>query len=155
LTGEVSVEITTDFPERFAPGSRLEWRRGGESRSLVVAAGRRHGTRWLVRFEGIEGPDAARALSGGELEIPEAGALPPPEGAYYSHQIEGWRCEDERGLRLGDVAGLERTAAGPLLTVKTTEGKSVLVPFVETIVLRIDEPGRRIVLDPPEGLFDL
>jgi 16S rRNA processing protein RimM len=39
--------------------------------------------------------------------------------------------------------------------VKTPEGRSVLVPFVETIVTRIDEPGRRIVLDPPEGLFDL
>jgi len=155
LSGEVSVEITTDFPERFAPGARLEWRRGTETRSVVVAAGRPHGSRWLVRFEGIEGPDAARALSGGELGVPESEAFAAPAGAYYSHELEGWPCEDPRGEALGAVEGLERTAAGALLTVKTPEGKSVLVPFVETIVLRVDEEGRRIVLDPPAGLFEL
>jgi 16S rRNA processing protein RimM len=155
LSGEVSVEITTDFPERFAPGARLEWRRGTETRSLVVAAGRPHGSRWLVRFEGVEGPIAAKALSGGELEVPEAEALAAPAGAYYSHEIEGWRCEDARGTALGAVEGLERTPGGALLTVKTPEGKSVLVPFVEAIVLRIDREGRRVILDPPAGLFEL
>ncbi len=151
----MSVESRTDFPERFAPGSRLEWRRGEESRPLVVAASRRHGGRWLLRFEGCERPEDARLLSGGELGVPEADALPAPEGSYYSHEVEGWRCEDARGGVLGTVAGLERTRAGPLLTVTTPAGKPVLVPFVEAIVLRMDEAGRRIVIDPPEGLFEL
>ena len=69
--------------------------------------------------------------------------------------MEGWRCEDREGTTLGTVEGLERTPAGPLLTVKTPEAKLVLVPFVEGIVVRIEPSERRVVLDPPEGLFDL
>jgi 16S rRNA processing protein RimM len=62
---------------------------------------------------------------------------------------------DGGGAALGEAAELETTAAGPLLTVRTPEGKIVLVPFVAGIVVRVDAPGRRIVLDPPGGLFDL
>ena len=30
-----------------------------------------------------------------------------------------------------------------------------LVPFVRELVPAVDVPGGRVVLDPPEGLFDL
>lgn len=155
LRGEVSIEAATAFPERFREGARLEWRRELESRSLILVAARPHGGRWLLRFEGIEDVDAARALSGGELVVPESEAFPAPEGFYYSHRIEGWRCEDRRGKPLGTVANLEQTPGGPLLTVTTLAGKSVLVPFVASIVIEIDEATPRIILDPPEGLFEL
>ncbi|MGH9366749.1 MAG: ribosome maturation factor RimM, partial [Thermoanaerobaculia bacterium] len=32
LSGELSVQIATDFPRRFRPGARLLWRRGGNTR---------------------------------------------------------------------------------------------------------------------------
>jgi len=121
----------------------------------VIAASRRHGSRWLLRFVGCDSPEGARELSGGELVVAEEDARPAPEGSYYSHQVEGWRCEDLAGASLGTVAGLETTPAGALLTVRTPEGKPVLVPFVEGIVSRMDPEGRRVVLDPPEGLFEL
>ncbi len=155
LGGEVSIEAATAFPERFRKGTRLEWRRGPETRSLILATSRPHGGRWLLRFEGIEDVDAARALSGGELVVPESESFPAPEGFYYSHRIQGWRCEDRRGTPLGTVADLEQTPGGPLLTVSTPEGKSVLVPFVASIVVEVDDSRGRIVLDPPQGLFEL
>jgi 16S rRNA processing protein RimM len=99
--------------------------------------------------------DEARALSGGELSVPEEAAVKPPEGFYFGHEVAGWRCEDPSGRLLGTAAGLEQTPAGPLLSVDAPEKKGVLVPFVEGIVVAIDRAGRRIVLDPPHGLFDL
>jgi 16S rRNA processing protein RimM len=42
-----------------------------------------------------------------------------------------------------------------LLSVETRPGKIALVPFVHGIVVEVDREGRRIVLDPPEGLMDL
>lgn len=149
------MEVATSFPERFRGGARLLWRRGAEERPLVVAGARPHGGRFLLRFEGIEDPETARALAGGELLVAGNEAFPAPEGFYYSHRIEGWRCEDAAGRALGVVERLEQTAAGPLLTVATPKGKSVLVPFVDSIVVEIDESGGRVVLDPPEGLFEL
>jgi ribosomal 30S subunit maturation factor RimM len=51
--------------------------------------------------------------------------------------------------------GLEQTAAGGLLEVRTPSGRAALVPFVRPIVVEVRAEDRLIVLDPPEGLFDL
>lgn len=149
------MDLATDFPERFRPGTRVTWKRLGEERSLVVASVRPHAARVLLRFENVSGVDAARALSGGELVVAESSAFPAPEGFHYAHEIRGWPCDDEAGRPLGEAAELETTAAGPLLTVRTPEGKLVLVPFVAGIVVRVDSLAKRIVLDPPGGLFEL
>ncbi|MEO8430590.1 MAG: ribosome maturation factor RimM [Acidobacteriota bacterium] len=155
LRGEVSVETRSDFPERFAPGAVLEWQAAGVKRALTIRSVRPHGSRLLVAFEGIADVDAARALSGGALHVAEAEAAPPRPDFYYSHQIEGWRCEDLSGRLAGKVRLLEQTPAGPLLSIELASGKEALVPFISPIVVSVDEPGRRIVIDPPEGLLDV
>jgi 16S rRNA processing protein RimM len=106
-------------------------------------------------FEGVESIDEARGLCGGDLSVNSDDVFRPPEGFYYSHELEGFRCEDPRGELLGVASGLEQTTAGPLLSLDAPEKKGLLVPFVEGIVVRVDRAGRRIVLDPPDGLFDL
>jgi 16S rRNA processing protein RimM len=153
--GEVSVSIQTDFPERFAPGLSLLWRRGSESRVLVVASVRPHTGRLLVAFVGVDDADGARALSGGDLCVARADAFPAPEGFFYEHEIQGWSCEDAAGGRLGTAVGFERTPAGPLLRVETRPGTVALVPFVHGLVVGVDRGARRIVLDPPAGLLEL
>ena len=155
LAGEVSVEIATDFPERFRAGSTLVWRRSGEERRLILSGARPHGRRMLLSFEGVRDAEAARAISGAELCVTTDEAFPAPEGFFYGHQIRGWLCEDSAGRRLGHAVGLEQAPAGPLLSVETRPGKVALVPFVHGIVVTVDRAGRRIVLDPPEGLLDL
>jgi 16S rRNA processing protein RimM len=155
LTGEVSASVLTDFPERFVPGGVFVWKRGSDERSLTLSAVRPHGGRLLLAFEGIDGPEDARSLSGGDLCVSAGDAVPAPPGFFYDHEIRGWVCEDAAGRRLGEAAGLESTPAGPLLSVEIRPGKVALVPFVEGIVLEVDRPGRRIVLDPPEGLLEL
>jgi 16S rRNA processing protein RimM len=154
LLGELSIEPVTSFPERFRAGLGLAWQKGDERRTLTVASVRPHGNRLLVAFEGVTSIDEARALSGGDLSVPSEEAVPAPEGFYYSSEIVGWRCEDRQGRLLGTAKGVEETPAGPLLTIDSTE-KEVLVPFVSGIVVEVDRAARRIVLDPPDGLFDL
>ena len=155
LAGEVSVELVTEFPERFVPGAKLTWTRGNETRGLEVASVRGHPGRLLLGFTGIRDAEAARALAGGELSVGEEEAFPAPAGFYYSHELEGFSCEDSRGRPLGLVAGLGRAPAGPMLTVRTTAGREVLVPFVQEMIVKIDRGARRIVLELPEGLLDL
>ena len=88
--------------------------------------------------------------------MPEEDAIEEPEDFYYSHRIEGWRCEDTRGNELGRAAGLERTpGGGPMLSVDTGRAEPVSIPFTRPIVVSVDAKRRRIVLDPPEGLMDL
>jgi 16S rRNA processing protein RimM len=42
-----------------------------------------------------------------------------------------------------------------MLSIETPSGREALVPFVAPIVVAVDEDGRRIVIDPPDGLLDL
>ena len=155
MSGQVAVEPVTDFPERFAAGARLFWRRDDVERELTVASVRPHGARLLVRFDAVEGADAARELSGGDLLVPEAEAVPPPHDFYYGHRIAGWRCEDTAGRVLGKVVGLERAGGSSLLSIDTGGKEPVSVPFTRPIVVSVDASNETIVLDPPEGLMDL
>jgi 16S rRNA processing protein RimM len=155
LAGELSIEIVTAFPDRFAPGARLVWRRGDVEKSVTLAAVRPHAGRLLMTFAGVTNVDAARELAGGDLCVAESEAFPAPEGFYYSHQIRGFRCEDRGGRLLGLAMGVEPTPGGPLLSVETPAGRTALVPFVHAIVINVDPSARLIVLDPPEGLMDL
>ena len=153
--GEVSVEPATDFPERFAAGARFLWRREEVERAVSVVTARPHGARILIRFEGVEGVAAARSLAGGELWIPEEDAIPPPEGFYYGHEVEGWRCEDRAGRVLGRAQRLTQTPGGAMLFVDTGGAEPVPVPFVRPIVVSVERAEKRIVLDPPAGLMEL
>ena len=155
IVGELSVDPVTSFPERFRAGLSLVWQKADERRTLAVSSVRPHGNRLLVTFEGVASIDEARRLCGGDLSVHSTEAVPAPEGFYYSHELAGWRCEDVQGRLLGSVAGLEKTTAGPLLEVDTPSKKGVLVPFVQGILVTIDRDSRRVVLDPPDGLFDL
>jgi 16S rRNA processing protein RimM len=155
LRGEVSVEVATDFPERFVPGSILYWGESPRRRLLKLLSARRHGARILMFFEGIAGVEAARALAGGELCVPVEEVVPAPADFYYSYEVEGWPCFDTAGRLLGVARHLGETAAGPLLFVETPARKEALVPFVHPIVVAVDRVGRRIVLDLPEGLLEL
>ena len=154
LEGEVVADVVTDFPERLRPGLRVVWRSGASERPLTLRGVRPHAGRMLLAFDGVETVDAARVLAGGDLCVPEGEAFPPPEGFYYEHEVAGFRCVDGAGRELGTVTGLEKTAAGPMLTVKR-EGRETPVPWTRPIVVDVDRAGRRIVLDPPAGLFDL
>lgn len=145
----------TDFPDRFVAGLTLLWRREEAERELTVSSAGGHGARIRLRFEGIEDADSAGLLSGGDLWVREEEAVPAPEDFYYSHQVEGWRCEDTGGLALGRVSKLERTAGGAMLRVDTGGAEPVSVPFTRPIVVSVDAENERIILDPPEGLMEL
>jgi len=145
----------TDFPDRFVAGLTLLWRRGEAERELTVASVGGHGARIRLRFQGIEDADSARGLSGGDLWVREEDAVPAPEDFYYSHQVEGWRCEDTGGRALGRVSKLERTAGGAMLSIDIGGAEPVSVPFTRPIVVSVDAENERIILDPPEGLMEL
>ncbi|MBP2477059.1 16S rRNA processing protein RimM [Crossiella equi] len=156
IRGELVVDVHTDSPDdRFAVGSVLSGkRRQGAARSLTVSAARPHAGRLLVTFEGVTDRDTADELRGLLLtvRVSELPAITEPD-EYYDHQLEGLRAVDLSGAQLGVVREVLHGPAGELL-VLDVDGTEVLVPFVHAIVPEVDIAGGRVVLDPPEGLFD-
>ena len=59
------------------------------------------------------------------------------------------------GQSIGRVTRVELGTGTPLLVVDAGKRGEVLVPMADTICRRIDVAGKRIEIDPPEGLIDL
>jgi 16S rRNA processing protein RimM len=158
VTGEVVVEVRTDDPEmRFAPGTMLCAKRSDHGeRNYVVEAVRAHGSRLLVRLEGVADRDAADALRG-SLFVIDSADLPPIDepDTYYDHQLEGLLVRTTAGRDIGTVAEVLHTAAGELLAVDRAEAGELLVPFVSAIVTSVSLDSRVVEIDPPEGLLEL
>lgn len=159
ITGELVVDVRTDDPdERFAPGNRLWLKpaRGGGGQDVVIESARPHSGRLLVRLPGVSDRNGADALRG-HLFVVDSAGLPPIDDPdeFYDHQLEGLSVRTVDGQDLGSVSEVLHTAAGELLSVRTAEGREVLVPFVSAIVTSVSLADRLVEIDPPEGLLDL
>jgi len=140
LRGEVSVTLSSERPERLAPGAILY----ADGRELVVEKARPHSGRWLVFFAGIGDRTAAEALLGVVLS---GEPLPTEAGELWVHELIGAAVRDRAGHDLGPVLAVEANPASDLLVL---DG-DVLVP----IAFVVEQGPGFVVIDPPEGLLDV
>ena len=146
LRGEVKVESLTDFSQRFRKGSKL-WLAGVER---TVELGRIQGKTVILKLEGVNSRDAAEALRGAELTVPDLLEI-TEEDVYYQHDILGIRVEDEAGNELGKVDDVLSTGSNDVYVVHGERGE-LLLPALDDVVKQVDLDARRIVVDVPEGL---
>lgn len=155
IRGEVSVQVLTDFPQRFSPGSALYVENpGADAVALRIEKSHRHRQFWIIKLEGIETREDAEALRGRKLLIPEQALQSLPPNHYYMFQLIGCQVVDTSGQRLGTVTRVLEAGGGALLQVEGLKGET-LIPMVEGIVLELDVGLRLIRVDLPVGLIGL
>ncbi len=156
IGGELAVDVRTDSPElRFAVGAVLTAKRRGQpERSLTVSSVRPHGNRLLLRCAEVAGREDAEALRGAML-LANTDELPPTDDPdeFYDHELEGLAAEFVDGTPAGTVREVVHIASSELLALDV-DGRDVLVPFVKAIVPTVDVAAGKVVIDPPEGLFE-
>jgi 16S rRNA processing protein RimM len=155
IRGEVAIEVLSDVPDRFAPGSTLLLSPSGSAspRQLTIGSVRPHKRHLLVGFDGVADRDAAEALRGAVLEVPLSEVPPPPADGYYWFDLEGCRCHDRALGDLGRVEEVLEGGGGVLLRVAGPRGE-LLLPFVDAYLLAVDVAAKRIDWALPEGLVD-
>lgn len=153
--GQVIVDPDTDFPrERFRPGATFIVEQDGGFVSVQVVDVRFQHDRPILTLSGVDTIDAAEQLAGRELMVPMGELTPLPAGTFYRHELVGCGVETADGKRVGVVSSVEGSMAISRLVVESANGE-VLVPLVRDICRVIDPAGKRIVIDPPDGLLDL
>jgi len=153
--GDAFVEPWTDDPdERFVSGAELI-ADPPDRGPLTVEAARVHSGRLIVHFRGVDDRSAVEALRGTRLLI-SAEARPPLEDPdeFYDSELIGLAAKARDGSVLGPVADVVHIGPAVYLEVDVG-GVARLVPFVSQIVPEVDPTGGFVVIDPPEGLFDL
>jgi 16S rRNA processing protein RimM len=155
IRGHVIVNPETDAPaERFVEGRVLQLEMPGRSEPMTIESVRFHQGRPIVGFSGVDTMDAAEALLGAELKLPEAELPPLPAGTYYRHDLVGCEVRDTTGQAIGRVTSVDGPLERSRLVIAGPRGE-VMVPMVGGICVRVDPGAKLIVVDPPAGLLDL
>jgi 16S rRNA processing protein RimM len=157
LRGEVVAELLTDFPERFENLERLiAVAPKGERQTLLLEEHWLQSRRIVFKFAGYDSVEAATALVGHELTVPEAERVELPEDVFYDWELVNCRVETVEGEEIGRVREVLRTGgAAEVLVVEGKETKREhLIPLAETICVEIDIKGKLIRIDAPEGLLE-
>jgi 16S rRNA processing protein RimM len=154
--GQVIVDPDTDFPDdRFKVDSIVFVRNGSAIEPKRIVASRFQRGRPILTLDGVDTMDAAEALAGAELRVDVETLRPLPSGTFYQHDLIGCAVETPEGMAIGVVTRVEGSGAGSRLVVQGRSGAEVLIPLAEEIVTAVHLGGRRIVVNPIDGLLDL
>jgi 16S rRNA processing protein RimM len=151
VRGEVSVEVLTDFPERFDTIEVVYLGSASEAEARRVKTSRWHQDRVLLSFEGCEDRTAAEELRGLLVQIPAEEVMPLPEGEYYAHDLIGLDVLTVEGEALGRVNDILFTGANEVYVVVGPRGQ-ILLPAITDVVERIDLSAGQIVVRLMDGL---
>jgi 16S rRNA processing protein RimM len=139
LRGEVTAVITSDRPERTAPGA--VWILGRDSYTLRSI--RPFQAKWIATLAGVETREAAEALTGSVIHADPI----DDDDALWAHELLGAMVVTPDGTEWGAVAGIYPNPASDL--IELPDGTLIPTVFVT------DSSGlpERVVVDPPEGLL--
>ncbi len=178
IHGWVRVFPLTDFPERFKTLQRVGLRGPGMEQILEVEASRPYQHGYLLKFKGIDSPEAARVLHqallqidekeiyplpGAEngnilhqalLQIDEKEIYPLPEGVYYHFQLQGLAVYDERLGHLGEISEILETGANDVYVVDSPRFGEILIPAIKEIILNVDVEAGHMQVALLPGLID-
>jgi 16S rRNA processing protein RimM len=118
-------------------------------RPLAVESARPVAGAYLVRLEGVDDRDQADALRGQPVAVSRADLDLEDEDVLLVDLV-GCRVELTDGRDWGVVAAIE---PGPQARLVIHQGDvERQLPVADEFLVEIDLDGRRLVVDPPEGL---
>lgn len=155
IRGEVSADILTDFPDRFAVLDEVVLRRDDQLIGpLKLEQYRFHKGRILLKFAGYDDADRAEELRGASVVIDRGALVELDEDEYFVFDLEGCEVVTIDGQPLGLVVKVEDYGAAPLLLVKD-QSRELLIPLTRDICPDVDTEKKKIIVNPPDGLLDL
>ena len=159
--GELLVWPLTDRPDSvFSPGAELlvgdgAGQVGPNAPVVEVASSRPFKKGLLVKLSGSNDRSAVAELVGRYLLAPLESLEPLAEGEVFYHQLLGLAVELVDGTPVGTIREVFEAEPADLLEISREDGRTVLVPFAQQIVTRLDPAAGRLVIDPPAGLLEL
>ncbi len=142
------MRLLTDDPEHLTTVKRLYL--DDEPMARRVQGIRLHAGNALVKFQGIDSPDAARTLQGKTARIAGSDARPLEEGEFRLYQLIGLEVVDEGGTKIGTVTDLIETGANDVFIIEPGNSSAdVLLPYHESVVLHIDPDAGRMTVRLP------
>ncbi len=108
----------------------------------------------IIKLQDITTEEQAAELVKKEIYLPLS-ALPQLSGnKFYYHEVKGYLVTDEAFGPVGKVEDILDYPAQAVMQV-FHEGKEVLIPVNDAVILKLDRKNKTIQIKAPEGLLDL
>jgi len=102
-----------------------------------------------MRFEGINSPESAGALSGAEIIAGREFASPLKDGEFYVEDLKGLRIVGKDGKDFGYLSDMIEGGGGNLAEVLLPTGEKRLAPFRNEFFGEVDlKEGKIELLEP-------
>ena len=148
VRGEVRLWPYTQDPMAIAAYGPLETadgKRRFEIESLRV--GKDH---LVARLKGVADRDAAETLTNIELYVSRDRLPPAEDDEFYYSDLIGLDAVNEHGEQIGTVHALHNFGAGDVIEITPLgSGDTVMLPFTEVTVPKIDIGKKQVVIVPP------
>lgn len=153
VKGEVRLKSFTADPQAVGDYGALSTEDGTRDFTVKITRAVKNG--FAARLSGVSNKEAADALKGTRLYAPRDALPGLPDDEYYHTDLIGLTVVDTGGGDRGLVHAVHNHGASDLLEVRAKgQSGTVLVPFTRDVVPTVDLAAGRIVIDPPDGLFD-
>lgn len=156
IRGELKVVPHTDFADRrFAPGSKLSLQKDGESGSVIVEvqSARSHKNVYIVKLKGYENINEVEKFKGCLMKVSAAHREPLSQGEFYYSDIIGAETVTEEGESLGIITEILRPGANDVWVVEMKDGKELLLPYIDDVILDVNVRSKRVTVRLMEGLI--
>jgi len=100
----------------------------------------------LMRFQGINSPEAAKTLSGAQLLAGRDQAAPLNDGEFYIEDLKGLPVSCENGEIIGYITDVVEGGGGELIEIRLNNDEKRLVPFIKEFFSEINPEKNSIVL---------
>jgi 16S rRNA processing protein RimM len=149
IRGGILVAPTSDYPGRFAVGSRLGV--DGITGDLAVVGSQPHGDGVIVYLDGVADRTTAEGLRLRALTIAAEDRRPLGDDEYWPEDLVGLLAATPDGVPLGLVTDVVLGGSQDRLVVTTGAGDVVEVPFVNALVPEVTATS--VTIEPPDELF--
>jgi len=161
INGQVKVKSLSDFDERFLkPGIRWLQKEDEPPSEIELTSGLKQPGKeiFIIKFRGINTRNNAEQLKQFKLLV-KTNKLPKLNKDEF-HLLELINLqvktlENDQLKTIGKVINLENEKNNLLVIELFKNQKKVLVPFVKEIVPQVDIKNNFLIINPPNGLFEL
>jgi len=149
LDGFVKVRPFSGETGHFSRLDNVILRQEGREKTLGLAEIVPRLDSLLIRFEGIDSPEAAALLAGAEIIVRREYGAPLKEGEYYVEDLKGLEVVTGNGEILGHITNVVEGGGGELAEVKLLSGKTQFAPYRKEFFGEPDlEKGKIVLLEP-------
>jgi 16S rRNA processing protein RimM len=149
IRGEVKLKSFTADPLAVKDYGVLESEDGAAS--FAIEALRLAKGYLVARLRGVRDRNAAEQLTNLRLFVPRERLPPPASDEFYHADLIGLAAVTAEGTEVGTVVAVHNFGAGDILELRPPAGgTTIMLPFTDAFVPRIDIAGGRIVVEPPE-----